>query len=70
MEKREGPEPFGGRGGVSYLWAEAASQDGSASCFQFGRGMKGGRQSGAAQWLWIQDILGYCFKPARTSVCS
>lgn len=31
MEKQEGPEQFGGRGSVSYLWADAALQDSSAS---------------------------------------
>lgn len=58
MEKREGPEPFGRRRSVSYLWAEAASQDRSASCFKFGGDMNGGRWSGVAQQPCIQDVLG------------
>lgn len=31
MEKQEGLESSGGRGSVSYLWADAALQDSSAS---------------------------------------
>lgn len=66
------------RGSVSYLWAQAASQDSSAS-----RNLPDLAEAFASRWGYERGSLvrgctaavdsGYfrvCFKPARTSACS